>query len=354
MNHSISRLPKTAKRTTFFHRGKVKHWIVTALNLTAMACPCSKLLAKNPLPTPVVEVLAGDKTTKTTNFLDDLINHNAYMGLTPPFALDPNATHLIFAINHDNEQGEKKGEHSEEPEGAGAQQLQPLMTIPLPPMTHAQITAIIQGLDTGLDQATLDTLLAWLPEASHSGNLTIADMIEQVKQTLDIVPDPDQEKMMEVLSSIQGTESPVDLTKPEDRESLAKLLVSYYTAIHSSGASTQVAYDFFNSFLLYATGLSGIERLEARKGELLGTKAPIESHLIMGNVKESASVFSGLKLLQKMRLRILRKLWAPSESRNLLEYLQRLGTPQKLKSSLSICKNTKTSQKVHSGFYGER
>ncbi|WP_422472225.1 hypothetical protein [Endozoicomonas sp. ALB032] len=333
MNHSISRSPETAKRMTFFYRGKVKHWIVTALNLTAIACPCSKLLAKNPLPTPVVEVLAGDKTTKETNFLDDLINHNAFMGLTAPFALDPNATHLIFAMNHNNEQGEKKSEHSEEPEGAGAQQLQPLMTIPLPPMSHAQITAIIQGLDTGLYQDTLNTLLAWLPEASDSGNLTIADMIEQVKQTLNIEPDPDQEKMMEVLSSIQGTESPVDLTKPEDRESLARLLVSYYAAIHSRGAS-QEAYDFFDSFLLYATGLSGIERLEARKGELLGTKEPIESHLIMGNVKESASVFSGLKLLQKMRLRLLRRLWAPSESINLFRYLQRLEIPMETEELL--------------------
>ncbi|WP_257292639.1 hypothetical protein [Endozoicomonas sp. ONNA1] len=309
MSHPIGRLLIASKPSIFFHRYKANHLVTASLGFIVLACPCSKLLAGNPFSTPVAAEFAGIKTTKEPGCLDDLINHNAYIRQIPPFVFNPNTTHFIFAMNHENERGEKKDEYSEEPEGAEAQQLKPLMEIPLPPMNHAQITAIIQGLNTGFDEDTLNTMLSYIPVTLPDESLTIASMIKKVQQALHVEADNNQNAMIEVLTNIVGTESPVDMTKPEDQLSLVILMMSYYTAIHSNGATPQVAHAFFDSFLFHATDFSGIKRLHARKAGLLGTIASIKDHEILkANIKESASVFSGLKLLGEMRLKILQQL----------------------------------------------
>ncbi|WOG28207.1 hypothetical protein [Endozoicomonas sp. 8E] len=315
MSSSISRLPGSAKQSIFFHPDKTNHSVRALLSLIIMTCSCSKLLAGSILLTTVDDRFIEDKTTKSFGFLDDLINHNAYIGKLPPSVLNPNSTHLIFAMNHENERGEEMDEHSEELEGAGASQPQPLIQIPLPPMTHAQITAIIEGLNKGLEEGTLNTILSYVPTTLPNESLTIVSMIRQVIKTLNVVTNDDQNVMIAVLTHILGTESPVDMTKPEDQKSLAVLLVSYYTAIHSNGASPQAAYFFFYSFLLHAAGLSGIRSLHARIGDLLGTEKPIESHKVLEeNAKESAKFLVGLKVLDEMHLQFLQHMKDLSEA----------------------------------------
>ncbi|WP_422139366.1 hypothetical protein [Endozoicomonas sp. ALC020] len=315
MSHSVSRLPETVKRLILFRRNNTNQWVAATLSLVAMACPCSKLLAGNPFSTPVEEKFIIGKMTKESGFLEDLINHNTYIGKNPPSALSPNTTHLIFAMNHENQQGEKMDEDSEASEGAGAQQPQHLMQIPLPPMTLAEVATIIEGLNTGFNQATLNTMLSYVPATPPNGDLTILIMLQQLIKTLNITVQDNQNVMVTVLSSIQGTTSPVDITKPQDRRRLATLMLAYYTAIHSNGASPRAANVFFNSFLLHATQLSGIERLDAKKGDLLGTDEPIEAHEILkAKLKESASIFSALVALEEMRFDFLEQMENPLEA----------------------------------------
>ncbi|WP_257292642.1 hypothetical protein [Endozoicomonas sp. ONNA1] len=306
MSHSIARLPKTAKQSIFFHRDSANQSVAASFCIIMMACPCSTLLADNLFSTPVEEGFVREKTTKEFSFLNDLINHNAYIGKIPPYDLNPNTSSLIFAMNHENEQDEKKDEHSEESEGAEARQLQPLMEIPLPPMNHAQMTAIIQGLNAGFDEVTLNTMLSYIPVTPPDENLTIANMIQQVIQALGYTLDNSQSLMIAVLTDIRGTESPVDITKTEDQHNLAMLMVSYYIAIHSNEATPQEAHFFFNSFLLHAAGFSGIDRLDTKKDELLGVKEPINDRTVLKeNIKKSARLFDGLRLLGEMRLTFL-------------------------------------------------
>ncbi len=317
MSYSISRLPEKAKQSIFFHRYKANRFVAASLGLVMMTSPCSNLLAENLLSTPVPEKFVVDRAIKKSGFLDDLINHNAYLGHPLSFALNPNTTHLTFVMNHENERSEKTDSDSQESAGAAALQPQPLIQIPLPPMNHAQITAIIQGVNTGFDEdtITLNNMLSYVPVAPPNESLTILSMIQQVLKALNVVVDDVEDAMIDVLFNIRGTESPVDMTKPEDRENLAMLMVSYYTAIHSKRAHPEAAHLFFSSFLLRATKLSGIGRLVAKKGDLLGTKKPIESHEVLkANVKESGKVFNGLKVLEEMRLSFLLQVNDPIKS----------------------------------------
>ncbi|WP_257288355.1 hypothetical protein, partial [Endozoicomonas sp. SESOKO2] len=235
-----------------------------------------------------------------------------YVGRISPFALNPNTTHLIFAMNHETEQVKKM----DESEGARAQQLQPLIDTPLPPMTRVQVAAIIQGLNTGIDEEILNTMLSYVPAKPPEESLTILGMIDTVKLILNIKIDKDQKKLMEVLYSIQGTESPIDMANPQHQRSLAKLMVSYYTAIHCKGTPLKANSFFFLSFLLDASHLSGIERLYAKKGDLFGVKEPIQDlNVLKANIKETATVFSDLMLLEEMRLEfLLRKMEDPFET----------------------------------------
>ncbi|WOG28205.1 hypothetical protein [Endozoicomonas sp. 8E] len=310
MSHSISRLPETAEQSIFFHRGRANRSVAACLGLIIMVYPHSKLMALHTLLTPVDESFVREKTTKASNYLNDLINHNAYSGKTTPFFLNPNTTQLIFAMNHENELVEKMAAHSEESEGAGALQPQPLMEIPLPPMTHAQITAIIQNLHTSTVERRqiLNTILSCLPVTPPNESLTIAGMIQHVREALAVVPDDSQNEIIKALYSIRGYQSPVDMTQPKDKFMLAILLVTYYTAINSNAVSPKVANIFFNSFLLHAITLSGIERLDAIKGDLLGVKEPIKDYEVLkANVKESATVFTGQSILEEMRLGFLQQ-----------------------------------------------
>ncbi|WOG28209.1 hypothetical protein [Endozoicomonas sp. 8E] len=306
MINPISALPETTKKSIFFHRDKANQSVAASLGLIILACPCSKLLAEHTLLTPMNERFVKEKTTKESNYLDDLIHHNTYLISPHLFFLKPNSTHLIFAMNYENERGEKTDGHSGESEGAGAQQPQPLTHIPLPPMNHAQITAMIQILNSDLDEDSLpplNTMLSYVPVTLTNENLTLANMIQQITQTLDILPNYNQDELINALYSIQSTQSPIDITKLQQQQSLAMLMVAYYTAINSSGAKRQDAHVFFNSFLLHAACLSGIERLYTKKDDLLGTKEPIEDREVLNeNIKESASVFTALKSLEKMRL----------------------------------------------------
>ncbi|WP_422137980.1 hypothetical protein [Endozoicomonas sp. ALC020] len=200
------------------------------------------LLAANPLLTPVDEIFFEGKGTKESDFLPDLINHNA---LTGRFTLiNPNDTHLIFAMNTGNEQDVNEIEVQGEPQGAEAPQMQPLMNLSLPPMSREQIAEIIRKLNSGLSEDTLTTLLNKIPEMSPGNNLTIASMIEQVKASLHVDLDQNQNAIMEALSYLQVTLSPVDLNNSQQQESLAYLLLAYYAAINSSGASSQRAHVF--------------------------------------------------------------------------------------------------------------
>ncbi|WP_257254399.1 MULTISPECIES: hypothetical protein [unclassified Endozoicomonas] len=313
MSHSIFRLPKTAKRSIFFHRDKASQLFAATLGFITTACPCSKPMAENLLPTPDEEIFVRDEETKESSLLGDLINHNAYIGIIPPFSLDPNSTSVIFAMNHENEQGAKKDENSKESEGAEGEQPQSLMTIPLPPMSHAEVSDIILKLNTSIEASTLNTMLSYVPETLPNESLTIESMIEQVQQIFGVVANNNQKAMIEVLSHIRGIESPVNLTRPQQKQNLAMLIVAYYTAINLSKLSTQEANDLFNSFLLHATVLSGIERLRIENDELLGLEKsidkPTEDHKVLkATIKKSAAVIYGLKSLQEMRLYFLQQL----------------------------------------------
>ncbi|WP_257275150.1 hypothetical protein, partial [Endozoicomonas sp. SESOKO4] len=171
MSYSISRLPETVRQSIFIHRDKAIQWVAASLGLIIMAYPCSKLRAENLLPTPEEEIFVEDKRTKQSNLLDEYINHYDYIGEDSRYFLNSVASHLIFAMNHENEQGEKK-EHSEASEGAGAQLPQSLMTIPLPPMTHAEVIATIRELNTGIDQETLNIMLNFIPVTPPNESLT--------------------------------------------------------------------------------------------------------------------------------------------------------------------------------------
>ncbi|WP_257281650.1 hypothetical protein [Endozoicomonas sp. ISHI1] len=308
----MAQLPKTAEQPIGFHRDKTNQLFATFLGLSMMACPGSKLLAANPFSTPVAEGFFVDKTTKTSGFLDDLINHNAYVGKIPPFALNPNATHLIFAMNHENERGKKVDEHSEESAGAAAQQLCPLIEIPLPPMHHACITSVLYSLNTGLDVDTIGTILSYIPEYLPKESLTIANMIQQLIKTLHLTLNENQNDLMAILYSLQGTESPFDIDDPHPELGLASLVASYYAAIHSNGASPEAAHFFFDSFLLSAIELSDIWKLRQKKFELLGTIEPIKDHEVLkANVKEYASAISRLNFFRKIYVRHIQQLSNP-------------------------------------------
>ncbi|WP_257281641.1 hypothetical protein [Endozoicomonas sp. ISHI1] len=303
MNNFLSRLPETPKRSMFCHLGKPNQSLAASLGLIMMVCPCSELLAKNGLLTPVEERLVLEKTTKESSFLDDLINHNTYVGNIPTIALNTNATNLVFAMNHENEQGQRTDEHSEESEGAGAQIPRPLSTIPLPPMTHAEVSDIIRELNTGIDQETLDTLLNFVPVTPPDESLTIDGMLVKLMQTLRIPVDCHMITMHLVLSSIEGTTTPVDMGQPNQKQSLALLMLAYYTAINSEKLPHKMAYEFFLSFLLHACDLSGIEKLHTIKGDLLGTDKPTEDQdVLKENVRKSAIIFAGLRKQEEMRV----------------------------------------------------
>ncbi|WP_257281649.1 hypothetical protein [Endozoicomonas sp. ISHI1] len=306
----MAQLPKTAEQPIGFHHDKTNQLFATFLGLSMMACPSSKLLAANPFSTPVAEEFFVDKTTKASGFLDDLINHNAYMGNIPPFALSPNTTHLIFAMNHENELGKKVDEHSEESEGATAQQTRPLIEIPLPLelVDHDCMSSVLYELYDGLGADTIGTILGYIPEYSPKENLTIADMIQQLIKTLHLTLNEDQNDLMAILYSLRGTESPFHI--PE--LGLAALMASYYAAIHSNEASPEAAHFFFNSFLLNVIELSDIWELRQKKFELLGTIEPIKDHEVLkANVKESSSVISSLNFFMKMSIRHIQQLNNP-------------------------------------------
>lgn len=138
----------------------------------------------------------------------------------------------------------KKDELSKESEGAGAPQPRPLMEIPLPPMTRANVSAIIRGLNTGIDEVALNTMLSYIPKRLPNESLTINSMLRKLIRTLGIVFDDNQMMIKIVLSSIQGTTTPVDMTKPQQQQSLAILMLAYYTAINSNGISPEIAHVF--------------------------------------------------------------------------------------------------------------
>ncbi len=241
VSQSISQLSKTTRLSILTHCTRASQLVAGSLGII-MACPCMALLAANPLLTPVDEIFFEGKGTKESDFLPDLINHNA---LTGRFTLiNPNDTHLIFAMNTGNEQDVNEIEVQGEPQGAEAPQMQPLMNLSLPPMSREQIAEIIRKLNSGLSEDTLTTLLNKIPEMSPGNNLTIASMIEQVKASLHVDLDQNQNAIMEALSYLQVTLSPVDLNNSQQQESLAYLLLAYYAAINSSGASSQRAHVF--------------------------------------------------------------------------------------------------------------
>ncbi|WOG28211.1 hypothetical protein [Endozoicomonas sp. 8E] len=322
MSNSISRFPGTEKQLLFSHRDRASQWVAATLGLITMACPCSKLLAESPLPTPGGEVSVGYKTTKDSSLLDNFINHYSILGEVPPTALSTDMTHLVFAMNYENEQGEIKNENSAESEGAAEPpQQQSLIEISLPLMTHSQISNIIQGMNTGLNINTTNVMLESIPETPPVHGQTIANMIQHLIETLNINVNEVQNGLISALYDIHGSESPVDITKPQQEQSLAMLIVSYYTALNSNGTSPQTTQVFFSSFLLHAVGLSGIGRLHAKKGDLLGVKEPIEdSEVLKANVKESTAVFSALKLLEEARRDFLLQLdnYSEVESTNAL------------------------------------
>lgn len=302
MSSSFPLRCETAKQSIFSYRDKANQSIAVSLCFIMMACPCSKLLAENPFSTPAVDSFVKEKMTKEPGFLDDFINHNAYIRKIPLFILNPNTTNFILSMNHENEQGEKMTEGSEESEGAEALLPQPLIEFPLPLMAFAKIYNLIHNMNTGLDRATLDTMLNYIPLTSTPTNgMSIADMIRQLVQTLPITVNKNQHHLMIALSSILGIESSINISKPQEQQSLARLIVSYYTAINLNGLTHQTAQFLFNGFLLHATRLSFTGRLHATKDDLLGTTKPIQDHEILKeNIKESAPVFTTLKLIDEL------------------------------------------------------
>ncbi|WP_422475166.1 hypothetical protein [Endozoicomonas sp. ALB032] len=312
ISQSISQLSKTTRLSIFTHRTRASQLVAGSLGII-MACHCSTLLAANPLLTPVDERFFAGKGTKESDFLSDLINHNALTGRFP--LATPNDTNLIFAMNTGYEQDVNESEVQEQPQGAEAPQMQPLMNLSLPPMSREQIAEIIRKLNSGLSEDTLTTLLNNIPEMPPGNNLTIATMIEQVKASLHVDLDENQNAIMKTLSYILGTLSPVDLNNSQQQESFAYLLVAYYAAINSSGASSQRAHVFFTSFLLHAAEIAGLSRLHWHKEVLLGKRKPIEDkNVLKENVAKSFSVFSGLKFFETERIKLLQQLENPLES----------------------------------------
>ncbi|WOG30326.1 hypothetical protein [Endozoicomonas sp. 8E] len=313
ISHSITQLPKTTRSSKFSHRTKAKQLVAGTLGTVIMACLCPALMAANPLLITVDERFFGGKGTKESDYLSGLINHNALKGWFP--SVTGNDNDLIFVMNHGNDQGEDKNEDQEQPQGAGAPQMQPLMYLPLPPMSREQIAEIIRKLNTGLPEDTLTILLNNIPEAPPGDNLTIASMIEQVASSLHVQVDQNQNAILETLSHIRGTGSPVNLNNRQQQQSFAYLMLGYYTAINSSAASPQSACATFTSFLLHAADMAGIFRLHLKKDKLLGKDKPIKNKdVLKENVAKSSSVFSGLKYFQTERIKLLQQLENASET----------------------------------------
>ncbi|WP_252179913.1 hypothetical protein [Endozoicomonas sp. 4G] len=311
-NSFMYRLLKRAGSSIFSHRNlpyrkKSNQLIAGSFGLIVMVCPCSTLLAAllaaNPLLTPMDEGLVEKKGTKDSDLLSELINLNALSGRYP--LLTPNSTDFIFAMNPGDMQGAKR-KYQEEPQGAGAQQMQPLAEFLLPAISREQIAEIIRTLNPGLSEETIIALLSNIPETPPIDNLTIAGMIQQVQDFLGIKLDGYQDTILEALSRIQDTESPVKLDNSQDQQNLAYLMLAYYTAKYSSGVSRQSAYRFFNSFLLHAAEMAGISRLYQQKDKLLGKKKPIkDKEVLKRNVATSKIVFSALKSLETERIYFL-------------------------------------------------
>lgn len=315
ISSSGSQLPETTGSSIFFHLGRASQLFLASLGLIIMACPCSTLLAATPLLTPADVKIFEEKGTKDSDFLSNLINHNTLIGRFP--LVSSNDTDLIFAMNIGNEHDVNNREDQEEPQGAGAPQMQPLTDLPLPPMSREQIAEIIRNLNLGLPEDTMTTLLSNIPEMPPDDSLTIASMIAQVKASLQINVDQNQNAILETLSYIQGTESPVNPGSSQHQQSLAYLMLAYYTAINSSSASSQSAHAFFTSFLLHAADMAGmcgfLHHLHA--AQLLGRDKPIkDKEVLKENVAISYLVFSGLKDLVTERIKFLQQLEDSLES----------------------------------------
>ncbi len=315
ISNSLSHLTKTTRSSKYPHRSKTNQLFAASLGLVIMACPYSKLLAANPLFTPFDERFVEEKGAKASDYLSALINHNALTGSFP--FITPNDTDFIFAMNSGNEHGINKRKGRKKPQGAGAPQMQPLMDFPLRPMSRAQIAEIIRKLNSGLSEDTITTLLNNIPEMPPGDNLTIAGLIEQVKMSLQINIDQNHNAILETLSYIQGTQSPVNPGNSEHQQRLACFLLAYYAAINSSSASPQSAHAFFTSFLLHAADMAGMSGFlhHLHIAQLLGRNKPIKDKAsLKENVAISSLVFSGLKVLETERIKFLQQVLDPSES----------------------------------------
>ncbi|WP_422410559.1 MULTISPECIES: hypothetical protein [unclassified Endozoicomonas] len=307
ISHSIFQLPKTTKSSILSNRAKTNQLVAGSLGII-MACHCSILLAANPLLTPVDERSFEGKGTKESDFLSDLIDHNILTGRLP--LVTPNDTNLIFAMHNGNEPDVNESEVQEQLQGAEAAQMQPLMNLPLPLMSREQIAEIIRKLNSGLSEDTLNTLLNNIPEMPPVDNLSIASMIEQVKASLHVDVNQNQNAIIVALSHIQGTKSPVNPNNSQQQMSLAYLMLAYYAAINSSGASMYRAHVFFNSFMLHAANMAGISILHRQKTKLLAENKPIkDKDALKGNVAKLYPVFYVLESLEKERITFLQ----PSE-----------------------------------------
>ncbi|WP_448217083.1 hypothetical protein [Endozoicomonas sp. 2B-B] len=311
ISYSIFEFSKTT-RLSITHRTRANQLVAGSFGII-MACHCSILLATNPILTPVDERFFLEKGTKESDFLSDLINHNSLAGGGP--LVTPNDTNLIFAINIRNEPDVNERQVQEQPQGAVALYMQPLMNFSLPPMSREQIAEIIRKLNVGLSEVTVTTLLNNIPEMPPGDNPTIASMIEQVKASLNVDVNPNQNAIIIALSYTQGAGSPVNPFNSHDMENLAYLLMAYYAAINSSSVSSQRARTFFTSFLLHAAEMAGISRLHWHKDLLLGNGKPIkDKNVLKENVAKSSSVFSGIRSLEAERIKLLEQLKDPLES----------------------------------------
>lgn len=111
ISHFSFQLSKTIRSLIYSHRTGTNQLLAGSLGII-LVCPCSTLLASNPLLTPVDERFVEGKGTKDSDFLSDLINHNALIGRFP--LATPNDTNLIFAMNTENERDVNKSEEQEE------------------------------------------------------------------------------------------------------------------------------------------------------------------------------------------------------------------------------------------------
>ncbi|WP_252177877.1 hypothetical protein [Endozoicomonas sp. 4G] len=297
MSNSTSQLPETTKQSIFSHRNKAYH-TAAFLSLIIMACSCSKVLAENILSTPLIEEFIEKKITteeemkKKSSFLDYLIN----IDRLPPFELNSNMTRAVFAMNHENEQGTQPGTSA----GAEAAQPQAVLQIQPPLINHEYIVATVNGLNTWLDQTTINTLLDYIPSISNEG-LTIAKMLTQLIHALNITVNEDQVRLITILNTIEDTVSPIDLDKPHQAQGLAILILSYYAAIRSNGANSQATHFFFQTFLNHASSLSGIARILDKKADLLGTNKPILTlKTLKKNVAKCIPVSSDIQFWREM------------------------------------------------------